>query len=152
MNIYDFQKNINSFDIEAEVVGTIETTGEEIAHLIRGQMSLGKSGNGKDITNRFTHKTDYSVYWGEYRMEKGLQVDHFDFRVTGEFTSKIEVISITPESFKVTSRSIKTDDLEDMFGEEIMNMTDESRSIFIQTSFFPELKYRIENKLGVKFG
>lgn len=152
MSIFDFQKRINDFDMPQEVVQAIEFTGEEVAHLIRGQMSVGLTGNNRKIKNKYTNSTTYGVIWGEYRLGKNLQVEFFDLKVTGEFTSKIEVQSVTPESFVITSPSMKTPDLVDMFGEAILKMTDESRAEFIRSSFFPELKYRIENKLGVKFG
>lgn len=151
MNIFDFQKNINAFDIEAEVVNTVETTGHDIARLIKTQLAFGITGENKPIRNKFTRRTSYSLWWGEYRTSLGLQTDFFDLKVTGEFTSKIGVFAVTPEDFAIYSTSVKTYDLEKMFGESILNLTDDSRREYIDTAFFPELKYRIENKLGVKF-
>lgn len=152
MNIFDFQKRLNDFDIETEVVNTIYVTDRDIVRLIKTQMAFGQSGNNKPITNRYTHTTHYSVLWGEYRKTLGLQTDFYDLKVTGSFTSKIEVFSITPESFSIDSQDIKTGDITDMFGKAIMNLNDESHTEYKQSSFYPELKRRIESKLGVKFG
>lgn len=151
MTIFELKDKVNEFDIEAETIATIQFTGNEIANLVRGQMSVGMTGAGKKIKNQFTRRTTYSLWWELERRKRGLQVAHFDFRVTGEFQSKIEVINVTIDNFTVTSKSIKTFDLEMMFGREIMNMTPESRAEYIRTSFYPELQYRIQQKLGLNF-
>lgn len=152
MNIFDFQKKLNVFDIETEVVQTVQTTERDIVRLIKTQIAFGMRGDDKPIRNKYTRRTSYSIWWGDYRRALGLQTDFFDLKVTGEFTSKIGVFAVTPEEFNIYSRSLKTLDLVDMFGEKIFNLTIDSRKEYIATSFFPELKHRIESKLNVKFG
>lgn len=162
MTLHDLQRGLNGFDIEKEIVEAIEFTGNEVANLVRGQMSIGITGEDKKIKNKYTRETEYSITfrpinfpttWRQHRISKNLQVNFFDFRVTGEFTSQIHVTEVKPESFSIVSASIvKMENLVDMFGVEILKMTVESRNEYIRSSFFPELKYRIENKIGIKFG
>lgn len=151
MTLHELQRRITGFSIEDEIVHTINATDADIARLIRVQMAFGQKGSGQ-IQNVFTRKYDYSLWWGEHRQSLGLQIDFFDFKVTGEFYKSIGVFKVSSVSYDIYARSPKTSNLVKLFTENIFNLTDESADEYIREYFFPELKRRIENKLGKIFG
>jgi hypothetical protein len=151
MTLHEFQRRIHDFSIEDEIVNTVNATESTITGLIRTQMAFGLKGAGK-IKNVFTKKYDYSLWWGDHRQTLGLQIDFFDFKVTGEFYKSIGVFKVTSTSYEIYARSVKTRNLVKLFTENIFNLNDDSLDEYIRDSFFPELKRRIEMKLGVGFG
>ncbi len=151
MTLHELQRRLSDFDIGEEIVNTVNATDNDIARLIRIQMAFGLKGTGK-IQNVFTRKYDYSLTWGEYRHTLGLQIDFFDFKVTGEFYKSIGIFKVSESSFDIYARSRKTTNLVKLFTDNIFNLTDESADEYIVDYFFPELKRRIENKLGKVFG
>lgn len=151
MDLIEFNKSIQAFDIEKEIVESVELAGDEAAQLVRGQLSIGITGEDKKIKNVYTRRTTYSLWWELQRRKFGKQVEFFDLRYTGEFTSKIYVTAVTPTSFAISSRSLKTPDLEAMFTRAILKMTPESRAIWERESFKPELAFRFKTKLGLNY-
>lgn len=151
MTLHELQRRLHAFDIGEQIVDTVNATDSTIAGLIRTQMAFGMKGSGK-IQNVFTRSYDYSLWWGDHRKTLGLQIDFFDFKVTGEFYKSIGVFKVTSSSFDIYARSSKTTNLVKLFTDNIFNLSDESMDEYIKYSFYPELKRRIENKLGLKFG
>lgn len=151
MTLHELQRRLDTFNFPEIIVETINATDTAIARLVRTQMAFGFKGKGK-IQNVYTHKYDYSIWWGEHRKTLGLQIDFFDFKVTGEFYRSIGVFKVSSTSFDIYARSSKTSNLVKLFTDNIFNLNDESMQEYINESFFPELQRRIENKLGKVFG
>lgn len=151
MTLHELQRRLSGLNIGDEIVNTVNATEHDITRLIRTQMAFGFKGSGR-IQNRFTHKYDYSIWWGEHRHSLGLQIDFFDFKVTGEFYRSIGVFKITQSSFDIYARSTKTSNLVKLFTDNIFNLNDESMDEYIRDSFYPELVRRIELHLGKVFG
>lgn len=151
LTLHELRDRLTSFNIGEEIVNTILSTDKDVAKLIRIQMAFGLKGTGR-IKNVYTKRYDYSVLWGDYRKSLNLQIDHFDFKVTGEFWGSIGVFKVTQNGFEIYARSVKTTNLVKLFTEDIFKMNDESLAEYTQLYFFPELQRRIESKLGLKFG
>jgi hypothetical protein len=152
MTLHELQRRLDGFNLPEIIVETINATDTAIARLIRTQMAFGIKGSSGQIQNVFTKKYDYSLWWGDHRKTLGLQIDFFDFKVTGEFYRSIGVFKVSSTSFDIYARSSKTSNLVKLFTDNIFNLTDDSLNEYIQDSFFPELQRRIENKLGKVFG
>jgi hypothetical protein len=150
MTLHEFSRRLSGFNFPETIVETINATDRDIVRLIRTQMAFGLKGSGK-IQNVYTHKYDYSLWWGDHRKTLGLQIDFFDFKVTGEFYRSIGVFKVSSTSFDIYARSSKTSNLVKLFTDNIFNLNDESIQEYINENFFPELRRRIESKLGKIF-
>jgi hypothetical protein len=147
---------MQGFDIRKEVLEVIQETEPDIIRFNQAQIFAGQLKTGEPITNLKTGYVQpyaYSVWWGEHRMDLGLQVDHYDFKVTGEFFNTMLIANLDINSFDITSFGAsenKFDNLKKLFGEEFMGLSQESRAEYVKKNFFPNLKARIETKTGLK--
>jgi hypothetical protein len=144
MTLHALQRKTKAFDISREVTEVILDTKEDIAELNRGQMFLGKRADGTDITPTYA---DLTIAIKE---SLGEPSDRVTLRDTGAFWDSIEV-DANSETFTIDATDEKTNKLVKKYGNKIFGLSKESKSEeYIPLYFFPALKNRIEQKLGLK--
>lgn len=75
---------------------------------------------------------NYSTYTLLIKMDKGQRFDHVTLNDTGRFYNSFK-IGKTVEGFKITAQTLKEDnDLIQVWGEDILGLTDESLEILIE--------------------
>lgn len=151
MTLFQLQRNLQGFSLPEQIQEVIQETSPEIVRLNQGQMMTGVTKLGGPITNRFKNRTYYGVQWGEYRHSLGLQTEFYDLRVTGDFQESIEVDDISQKTFTIDATNAKTSAIEEMFGDSILGLSDESKAEYVPKVFFPALKERIIAKTGLRF-
>lgn len=154
MTLHELDRRLQAFDLEREIVDIIEHAGPLLGDYVRGQLAAGYTAVG-EITNRFTKRTTYSLWWEVERRKAGKQVDHFDLNFTGAFYRSIDVDNVTSEQYEIAAVGYDSQvvfDLTNMFGEEILQMGEENINDFVISYFHPELKRSIQMKVGLKFG
>jgi hypothetical protein len=154
MTLQAMYDRVSKFDLRKEVLVILNSASfsHEVAMLIQSQLGAGVAKSGKRIKNTKTGSDKYSSAYGKYRQELGLQIEHFDIKVTGEWWNSIGVEDATLNLFEIAAeQSEKTDNLNELFGDQLLGLTQENLGILIETFFFPVLKERIEVATGLKF-
>lgn len=120
-------------------------TKEDIAELNRGQLFLGKRADGKEINPQYA---DLTI---EIKQAKSQPTDRVTLNDTGAFWDSI-LVDVGSDTFDINATDEKTSKLIKKYGKQILGLSAESKNEeYIPNYFFPELKKRIEKKLGLKF-
>lgn len=153
MTLHDLQRRLSGFSLIEEIKQTILTVSDDILELNRQQLAVGLLATDEPIQNLKTGYLDYSIWWGRERRKKGLQTEFYDLKFTGNLYEQMNLVSVTDEEFVIynSADTMKVKNLIYLFGKEIFGLTDESSNEFITDILFPELQYRIEQKLGISF-
>lgn len=144
MTIWDLERRLSKFDIKREVRESIEATTGAIVKLNQGQMFIGRRADGTEILPTYKDSTI------EIKKSKGQPYDRVTLKDTGAFWDSINV-NVATDTFLIDASDSKTQGLVKKYGDKILGLSDASKSEeYIPLYFFPELKSRIEGKLGLK--
>lgn len=145
MTLHELDRRLQRFQIRREVIDIFVDTGPEIVKLNQGQLSLGLNAQGNKI------EPEYSPFTIEEKKRKGQPTDRVTLKDTGAFWDSIYLGDVTIQKFSVDATDEKTDKLIKKYGGQILGLSPESkREEYVPNYFFPELKARIESKLGLK--
>lgn len=154
MTLQALYNKVSKFDLKKVVLEIFNSSSfsHEVAQLIQKQLEQGISKSGKPIKNLQTGSDKYSQAYGRYRQELGLQIKHFDIKVTGDWWNSIGIGDVNLTVFEILAeQGEKNDNLNELFGSQLLGLTSESLSQLINDFFFPVLKERIEAETGLKF-
>lgn len=144
MTLHELQRRLDAFNIRGEVVDIIADTGPEIVKLNQGQLSLGLRADGYAI------EPSYSPFTIAEKKRKGQPYDKVTLKDTGAFWQSIFLGDVSIEKFDVDASDAKTDTLIKKYGGQILGLSADSKNEeYIPNYFFPELKARVETKLGL---
>lgn len=145
MTLHELGRRLNAFSIREEVIEIFVDTGPEIVKLNQGQLSLGLRADGYEI------EPSYSPFTIAEKKRKGQPYDKVTLKDTGAFWQSIYLGDVSIEKFNVDASDEKTDKLIKKYGGQILGLsTDSKNEEYIPNYFFPELKARVEGKLGLK--
>lgn len=106
------------------------------------QLRRGIRADGSDIT------PFYTPFTVQIKQEKGQQSDRVTLRDTGDFWE-----SITAKAFgntlEFTATDPKTEELQEKYGENIIGLTAENKSYFVQEYLKSELLFKLRRYLGL---
>lgn len=155
MTLHEMGRRLKAFDVRQEVVAVLEeaSTSDAAQTLNQSQLGNGVLSTGDTIANKLVGgRTTYGVQQRRYRESMGLQVKHYDLNVTGAWWKTIGIDKVTLQTFTIDAeKSEKSDDINNMFGKEVLGLTDASKATFTRDTFGPELRRRITAKTGFKF-
>ena len=144
MTLHELQRRLNNFDIRQEVVETIEETADTIADFNRKQLFAGIRSTGSEI------KPAYAPVTVLIKDQKGQPTDRVTLKDIGDFYDSIDV-DVNSQTYELVATDAKADQLMDKYGNRILGLTKESRSEYVNYTFFPALKDRITRKIGFQF-
>jgi hypothetical protein len=146
MTLYELQRRLKGFDIQAEIQESIIETSGDMIVLNQGQMSLGKRSDGTDITPTYS---DLTI---ELKEQKGQESRWVTLKDTGAFWSDM-FVDVGNNSYEMGSADAKAVKLEKKYGKKIFGLSKESkREEYIPIYLLPALQSRITKRLGLKFG
>lgn len=146
MTLHSLQRSLQGFDITEVVRETIVETSEAIEELNMGQMFIGRRADGSEILPTYS---DLTI---ELKEQKGQPSDRVTLRDTGAFWKSLTV-DVKSDTFTISATDAKTVSLVKKYGERIFGLSKESKSEeYIPLYFFPLLKQKITQRLGLKFG
>lgn len=144
LTIHEIQRRLSGLDINQEVRESIVDTKDAIKTLNQGQLFIGKRADDSYIY------PDYTELTKAIKEAKGQPFDRVTLEDTGAFYDSIQ-IDVKSDTFDIDATDSKTNKLTKKYGEKILGLSKESKSEeYIPLYFFPELKRRIEGKLGFK--
>jgi hypothetical protein len=143
--MHELQRRLDRFNIHQEVRWAIEETAESVADFNRKQLFSGMRATGTEI------KPAYAPLTVLIKDQKGQPTDRVTLKDTGQFYENI-FVDVNSETFEIDSNDPKSDALQKKYGNRIFGLTPENRGEYVVYHFFPVLKGRITNKLGLKFG
>jgi len=108
----------------------------KIIQIILQQHREGIDGTGKQLQSQSRSAqlfdTAYSLFTIEKRKEKGLQTEVVDLYFEGDFYASHNVI-LVGDAFEITANTLKDDnDLLEVWGEDILSLTDENLQLVIE--------------------
>lgn len=144
MTLWELGRRLDKFDISREVRESIIATSPYIIKLNQGQMFIGRRADGTEILPTYKDSTI------EIKKEKGQPYDRVTLKDKGDFWADISVL-VGNDSFIIDDTNVKTQSLLKKYGDKVLGLSAASKSEeYIPLYFFPELKGRIEGKLGLK--
>lgn len=139
MTLHELQRRLQKFNIRREVVQVLEETKGAIEELNRDQLNSGQLSNGR--FNRSYSRISVQVY--------GKRPGPIRLYETGAFWEGIKVKNINLKFLEIVGEDSKTPMLLKEYGEKIFGLTKASKAEYVNRSFGPALKMRIEQKLGI---
>lgn len=143
-------QNLKALDLHDVVMQALEETTPDMQALNISQLQKGKLRDDTTITNVKTGNKAYSSRHKKYRQGLGLQVDHVDLKITGQFYNEI--------NFKLSNTEIEIDStvpyskyIEEMYTPQVFGLTPENRREYIFNKFFNVLKPKIESVTKLTF-
>jgi hypothetical protein len=143
LTLHELQRRLTAFNIYNEVRETIGETSGDITEFNRNQLFEGKRATGTEI------KPEYAEFTILIKDQKGQPTDRVTLKDTGSFYESI-FVDVNSETFDIYASDEKTEKLERKYGKTIFGLSKNNRSQYVQYTFFPELKKRIESKLKLK--
>ena len=148
-NLYNKIVAIEEFDIVEETREILINNQEYLLHLLKNQLQLGKDGNGEDILliRKGLYFDFYSEKTIDLKEEYGFGLGSITNRVTDYFTGTFYnsiYIVISGTSFQLLSDVSYFEDIlsHRKGGDKIMELNNNSLSIFQRDILIPQLKER----------
>lgn len=138
-------QNLKSFSFAEEERKILYIEEDDILNYVRGQMSLGKTGNGDEIT--LDGKPFYAQYTIEVKKEFGVGLgrvtDWITLFMTGEFYASLFVNFVESGDFQILSKDPKYPKIALRSGTNILELNEvnletiqKSANIFLQESYY----------------
>ena len=141
-NLLDILKNLRN-SIGAVIKQTFKETEHTAIDMNVSQMyDFGVDRNNEMIG-------EYSDYTKSVKSAKGQKFDFVTLRDTGDFHDNMGFQQITEEYAEIDSSDIKTSEIKEEFGDEIMGLTEENKqeySLHFEAEFIEQLKKRINEQ------
>lgn len=144
----DMAANLSTFNPELEAINAARPHHEKIIELNRDDQMYeqGIKSDGSVIG-------DYAPLTKEKKAAEGQRYDHITLRDTQRFHASMKV-KFNDKSFKITADDRKTNDLTgeteyltDIYGDEILGLTEENIEFVNQKFILPSLQQTLRHKL-----
>jgi hypothetical protein len=146
----DMAANLATFNPELEAINAARPHAEKIVELNRDDQMFeqGIKSDGSVIG-----RGDYHPVTKEKKAAEGQRYDHITLRDTQKFHASMKV-KFNDKSFKITADDKKTNDLTgapeyltDIYGDEILGLTDENLDFVKEKFILPTLQQTFRHKL-----
>lgn len=162
MTLHELQRRLKGFDLATEVAASVEETSEAMLNLNRQQLLRGLDSEGHYLSPKYSEDPYFKSKESAERYAKWKKaiepektdrpIDVPNLFITGVFHREIRV-DVNSSEYKFSDSASFAGGVIGKFGDVIFGLTAESkRDTYIPEYLLPIVKYRIERKLGFKFG
>ena len=126
----DIIKDLRSLEARQDDIAkdVIKATDDQVVEKLNDQQFSGKKGDGSDITPKYTPFTKF------LKKQKGQPTDRVTLKDTGKF-HKSQKVKFTNKGFDTVATDPKTSDLVEKYGDEILELSEESLDEYRNETF-----------------